>query len=130
MAAKKLGNEITDMNWEVYPDGLYRSIKQFSKYPVNEIIITEGGAAFKDNLQNGEIVDEQRTRYFQEYLKGILKAKKEGANVTGYFAWTLLDNFEWAEGYSKRFGLVYVDFETQKRIVKQSGQWFEMFLKE
>jgi len=130
VAAKKLGNEITDMNWEVYPDGLYRSIKQFSKYPVKEIIITEGGAAFKDNLQNGEIVDEQRTRYFQEYLKGILKAKKEGANVTGYFAWTLLDNFEWAEGYSKRFGLVYVDFETQKRIVKQSGQWFEMFLKE
>jgi beta-glucosidase len=130
VSPSKLGHDITAMNWEVYPDGLYRSIKQFAKYPVKELIITEGGAAFNDVVEEGVVKDELRKKYFQDYLKGLLKAKQEGANVTGYFAWTLMDNFEWAEGYRPRFGLVYIDFETEQRIIKESGRWFSDFLKD
>lgn len=129
VSPKKLGNEITEMNWEVYPDGLYRSVKQFSQYPVKQLIITENGAAFNDVIDHNSVRDESRIKYFESYLKGLLKAKNEGANVTGYFAWTLLDNFEWAEGFRPRFGLVHVDFATQERIIKDSGKWFANFLK-
>ena len=128
--ASKRGGEVTEMDWEVYPDGLYRIIKQFAAYGVKELVVTENGAAFKDVLNNGSVHDTKRTRFFQEYLKAMLKAKQEGANVTGYFVWTLLDNFEWTEGYRPRFGLVYVDFATQKRYMKDSGKWFAQFLKE
>jgi beta-glucosidase len=122
--------ETTHMDWEVYPEGIYRIIKQFSQYPnMPEIIITENGAAFPDMLQNGVVNDPQRTDFYQRYLAAILRAKQEGIHVGGYFAWSLMDNFEWAEGYRPRFGLVYVDYPTQQRIVKQSGFWFQEFLK-
>jgi len=121
--------EMTEMGWEVNPEGIYKILKQFSKYPVKEIIITENGAAFPDLLINGRVHDQQRINFYKRYLQNILRAKKEGINVTGYFAWTFIDNFEWAEGYRPRFGLVYNDFSTQERIIKDSGYWFRDFLK-
>ncbi len=120
--------QITEMKWEVYPEGIYRALKFYEKYPINEIYITENGAAFKDVLKEGRIHDKKRINFFTEYLKQILKAKNEGLNIKGYFVWSLLDNFEWAEGYNPRFGLVYVDFKTQNRFVKDSGFWFKRFL--
>jgi beta-glucosidase len=68
--------------------------------------------------------------FYQQYLAQVLKAKEEGVNVQGYFAWSFTDNFEWTEGYSKRFGLVYIDYATQRRIIKSSGYWFQQFLQE
>ncbi|MFD2569594.1 GH1 family beta-glucosidase [Spirosoma soli] len=120
---------ITEMGWEVYPESMYRIIRQFSQYKgVKKIYITESGAAFFDTVQNGAVNDAARTEYHQNYLQNVLRAKQEGLPVEGYFAWTFLDNFEWAEGYRPRFGLVYVDFRTQQRIVKASGRWFQQLL--
>lgn len=122
--------DISEMGWEAYPEGIYRLLKQFSAYRnAPRIIITENGAAFPDTVVNGEVNDTRRLKYYQDYLAQVLRAKREGVRVDGYFCWTLLDNFEWAEGYKPRFGLVYVDFPTQKRIVKRSGLWFEGFLR-
>jgi beta-glucosidase len=118
----------TEMKWEVYPEGMYQILKQFSKYPVKELVVTENGAAFNDTMIKGEVNDTERIAYYQSYIENVLKAKKEGVNVTGYFAWTLLDNFEWAEGFDKRFGLVYVDFKTLERTPKNSAKWFQNFL--
>ncbi len=122
---------ITEMGWEVCPEGMYRIIRQFAAYPgVRKIIITENGAAFPDERTGDRVHDERRVRFYEQYLAQVLRAKQEGAPVGGYFAWTLMDNFEWAEGYRPRFGLVYVDFATQERIVKDSGRWFQAFLAE
>lgn len=121
--------EITEMNWEVHPMGIYKMLKYFAKYPgIKNIIVTENGASFPDRVENGRVHDAQRTKFYQDYLREVLRAKREGVNVNGYFCWTLLDNFEWAEGYDTRFGLVHVDFETQERILKDSGLWFKEFL--
>ncbi|MDP1086260.1 family 1 glycosylhydrolase, partial [Klebsiella pneumoniae] len=87
------------------------------------LIITENGAAFPDTLQNNRVHDPKRLQYIQNILQQVLRAKQEGVNVNGYFVWTFLDNFEWAEGYHPRFGLVHVDFQTQQRTVKASGHW-------
>ncbi|RRB02698.1 beta-glucosidase [Larkinella rosea] len=122
-------SEITAMDWEVYPEGIYQVIRQFSAYEnVKEIIITENGSAFPDHVHNGRVDDAQRVAFYQNYLRQVLRAKQEGFRVGGYFAWSLMDNFEWAEGYRPRFGLVYVDYPTQRRIVKQSGEWFRELL--
>lgn len=123
--------KITEMGWEVYPEGIYRIIRQFAAYAgVKQIIITENGAAFPDERVGDAVHDTRRVRFFEQYLAQVLRAKREGAPVAGYFAWTLLDNFEWAEGYRPRFGLVHVDFATQQRTVKDSGRWFQAFLGE
>jgi len=121
--------EMTEMGWEVNPEGIYNIIMQFAKYPVKEIIVTENGAAFPDQLVDGKVHDVQRINFYKHYLQQILRAKKDGANVKGYFAWTFIDNFEWAEGFRPRFGMVYNDFKTQQRTVKDSGWWFRDFLK-
>ena len=121
--------EMTDMGWEVHPEGIYNIIMQFAKYPVKEIIITENGAAFPDQLVDGKVHDQQRISFYKRYLRQVLRAKNDGANIKGYFAWTFIDNFEWAEGFRPRFGMVYNDFKTQERIVKDSGLWFRNFLK-
>jgi beta-glucosidase len=121
--------KLTEMKWEVYPEAMYQMIKQFNQYPqIKRLLITENGAAFPDDLQNGNIHDVDRKQYIQDNLKQILRAKKEGLKVDGYFVWTLTDNFEWAEGYHPRFGLIYIDFETQERIIKDSGYWYQEFL--
>lgn len=119
----------TEMDWEVYPQGIYRVLKRFAEYKgMDKIIITENGAAFDDVVVNGCVNDENRIRFYEAYLAQVLRAKREGVNVQGYFAWSFTDNFEWAEGFRKRFGLVYVDYRTQRRIVKASGFWFQHFL--
>ncbi|MCX7986118.1 MAG: GH1 family beta-glucosidase [Bacteroidales bacterium] len=123
----KLG-KTTTMNWEIFPEGIYQILKQFQKYPVKEFVITENGAAFAEKLENNTVNDLQRISYFQEYLAQVLRAKKEGVPVSGYFVWTLMDNFEWAEGFTQRFGIVYNDFQTQQRYLKQSALWWKDFL--
>ena len=112
------------------PQGIYQILKQFADYKnLPPIIITENGAAFEDVVQNGRVHDQKRVQFYQEYLKNVLKAKREGIDIRGYFAWSFMDNFEWAEGYGPRFGLVHVDYPTQKRTLKDSGLWFKEFLK-
>lgn len=119
----------TLMDWEVHPESIYQMIKLFSSYSsVKEIYITENGASFPDELEGISVHDNERKNFFESYLKQVLRAKKEGMNVKGYFVWSLTDNFEWAEGYRQRFGLVYIDYVTQKRIIKNSGKWFKGFL--
>ncbi len=119
----------TAMGWEINEDSFFRMIKRFATYEgVKDIIVTEGGAFFKDKLENGTVNDVERMNYFHKYLSALLKAKRANNNIKGYFAWTLTDNFEWAEGYRAKFGLVHVDFNTQLRTVKQSGHWFREFL--
>lgn len=127
--ADKRNVEITDMKWEVYPESIYHMLTRFSKYPgFKELIVTESGAAFPDVVSGGKINDEKRRGYHERYIGQVLRARNEGVNVNGYFAWSFTDNFEWAEGFRPRFGLVYIDFETQERIVKESGYWYSRFL--
>lgn len=129
ISAEKRNVIATDMGWEVYPPALYHILKRFNSYEgIRKIIITENGAAFPDTITNGKVYDIKRTHFIQDHLEQILKAKEDGLNVDGYFVWSLTDNFEWAEGYNARFGLIHVDFETQKRTIKQSGLWFGEFL--
>ncbi|MBW1655230.1 GH1 family beta-glucosidase [Flavobacterium quisquiliarum] len=129
VSAEKRNVISTEMGWEVYPPALYHVLKKFNEYEgIRKIIITENGAAFPDTVTNGKVFDIKRTHYIQDHLEQILKARNEGLNVEGYFVWSLTDNFEWAEGYNARFGLIHVDFETQKRTIKNSGLWFKDFL--
>lgn len=128
---KKLTSEpLTQMGWEVYPEGMYRIIKQFAAYPgIKKIVITENGAGFDDVVTDGKVHDILRTKYIKDYLRQILRAKREGINVDGYFIWSFMDNFEWAEGYRPQLGIVHVDYKTQERIIKDSGKWYSEFLK-
>ena len=129
VSASKRNVPYTQMNWEIYPPSIYKMLHQFNKYEkVKSIIITENGAAFPDKLVNNQIDDQNRISYLKGYLQEVLKAKQEGVKVEGYFVWTLLDNFEWAEGYFPKFGLVHCNHQTQERIIKASGHWFKSFL--
>jgi len=128
-AAKRNVLNITAMGWEVYPQAIYEMIKKFSAYPnIPKLIVTENGAAFADTVIDGQVKDHDRKQYIRDHLAQVLRAKREGLNVHGYFVWTLTDNFEWAEGYHARFGLVHVDFATQQRTLKDSGKWYGTFL--
>lgn len=129
IAAKKRNVPITDMGWEVYPEGIYHLLKKFGSYKeIKKIYVTENGAAFPDTVVDDRVHDEKRIEFLKEYIGQVLKAKKEGVNVGGYFVWSFMDNFEWAEGYRPRFGLVHVNYETQKRTIKDSGYWYRDFL--
>ncbi len=128
--AKDRNVPTTAMGWEVHPPAVYHILKKFDAYSqIRKILITENGAAFPDEVIDDKVDDPKRTEYIQTHLQQVLKAKQEGCKVDGYFVWTLTDNFEWAEGYHPRFGLIYVDFNTQKRIIKSSGDWYADFLK-
>lgn len=127
--AKRDGAQLTDMGWEVYPEGIYHLLKKFSAYPgAPPVIVTENGAAFPDVRSGDRIADPARIDFLQSYLAQVLRASREGVPVKGYFIWTLLDNFEWAEGFRPRFGLVHVDFASQQRRIKDSGLWYRDFL--
>jgi len=127
--ARKRQVETTEMGWEIYPEGIYEVLKKFAAYPnVKKLYVTENGCAFPDAVENGRVHDAKRVQFFKDYLAQVLRAKNEGVNVHGYFVWSLMDNFEWAEGYKTRFGLVHVDFKTQQRILKDSGLWFKELL--
>lgn len=121
------GDEITEMDWEVYPEGLYKVLGRLHfDYEFPKIFITENGAAFPDQVgDDGEVHDPSRLSYIQRHLEVVNKAITLGIPVEGYFAWSLLDNFEWGFGYSKRFGIVYVDYQTQQRIPKSSAKWYQ-----
>lgn len=114
----------TDMGWEIYPEHLYDSLTRIAgEYGNPEIYITENGAAFTDEVTDGAVNDPQRVDYLRTHLAAAHRALTDGVRLRGYFCWSLLDNFEWSFGYSKRFGIVYVDFGTQRRIVKASGHF-------
>ncbi len=117
---------LTDMGWEVYPEGLYEILGRIHfDYNFPQLFITENGAAYPDTVnEKGQVDDPLRIAYYQGHLKSVSKAIAMGVPVKGYFAWSLMDNFEWAFGYTKRFGLIYVDFETQDRILKSSAKWY------
>ncbi len=121
----------TLMNWEVFPESIYHMIRKFDAYPgIKKILITENGAAFEDMHHDSLISDHLRTTYLQDHIEQVLRARAEGSKVDGYFVWTWTDNFEWAEGYHPRFGLIYTDFKSQNRIVKESGLWYGSFVRE
>jgi beta-glucosidase len=127
--ASKRNVPYTQMNWEVYPPSIYKILHQFNNYhKVKSIIVTENGAAFPDRIINKQIDDQYRISYLKSYLQEVLKAKQEGVKVDGFFVWTLLDNFEWAEGYFPKFGLVHCNHQTQERLIKASGEWFKDYL--
>ncbi|MEZ0541217.1 GH1 family beta-glucosidase [Fibrella arboris] len=122
---------ITEMGWEVHPDSMLHILRQFSLYDgPHRWIVAESGAAFFDQIEDGQVIDTARTAYHVQCLQQVRRAMTDGVDLAGYFVWTLLDNFEWAEGYRPRFGLVHVDHRTQHRIIKQSGHWFRHFLSE
>jgi len=116
----------TEMGWEVYPEGLYEILGRVHfDYNFPKIYITENGAAYPDVIdEQGKVEDPLRIAYIRDHLISVSKAIAVGVPVKGYFAWSLMDNFEWSYGYSKRFGLIYVDFETQRRILKSSARWY------
>ncbi|MEQ9501192.1 MAG: GH1 family beta-glucosidase [Deltaproteobacteria bacterium] len=116
----------SDMGWEQWPDGLRNLLVRVNdEYTPPKIYITENGAAFSTGPDaSGRVADARRQSYVEEHLRACLAAIESGVPLEGYFLWSLLDNFEWAYGYEKRFGIVWVDFETQERIVKDTGHWY------
>ena len=117
---------VTEMNWIVRPRGLRQLLARLHReYPVGSLAVTENGAAYSDAPSaDGRLHDAERTRYLADHVAAIGEAVELGVPVIGYFVWSLLDNFEWARGYSSRFGLVYVDYSTQRRLLKDSGRWY------
>ena len=116
----------TDFGSEVWPDGLYKLLMRITRdYNKPVIEITENGCSYGDAPdEHGRVPDQRRIEFYRGYIGAVARAIKDGANIRGYHAWSLLDNFEWAEGYSQRFGLTYVDFRSQRRTLKDSGHWY------
>lgn len=116
----------TDIGWEVWPKALYDMVMRITRdYNRPVIEITESGCSYNDGPDaTGAVHDTRRIAYHHEYLSAVARSMADGADVRGYHAWSLLDNFEWAEGYSQRFGLTYVDFKSQQRTIKDSGRWY------
>jgi beta-glucosidase len=120
----------TDMGWEVYPEGLQRMLVRVAQdYAPPSIYVTENGAAFGDvRVHDGRVHDPERTAYLESHIGAVERAIEEGAPVNGYFVWSMLDNFEWALGYSKRFGIVHIDYPTLERTPKDSFYWYRDFI--
>ena len=119
----------TAMNWEVHPQAFEEILLRISKeYSPKAIYITENGSAWNDEVINGEIIDDERIDYLVRHLDAMRSARNQGAPILGYFAWSFLDNFEWAYGYEKRFGLIYVDYKTQTRTPKKSALFYRQLL--
>jgi len=116
--------EVTSTGWEVHPTGIYDALALVSAYGVARLVVTGNGAAFPDTVRDGRVDDQRRLRFVQDHLEQVLRARRDGIPVDGYFCRSLLDGFEWAEGYEPRFGLVHVDHDTQTRIPKTSARWF------
>ena len=119
-------SERTEMDWEVYPEGLYRLLNRVTfDYGAPKIYITENGCSYSNGPDADGIVDDQpRLTYLDKHFHAAHRAIAAGVPLVGYFVWSLMDNFEWAHGYRQRFGLVWVDFDTQERIIKQSAHWY------
>ena len=119
------------MGWPITPNGIRDlCLRVASDWPeIGDLMITENGSAFPDVVQDGDVLDTERVNYLRSHVDALEEAVASGAPVSSYFYWSLLDNFEWAEGYTRRFGLAYVDYATQERILKASGHWYARFLK-
>ena len=126
------GSSYTEMGWEIFPEGLTNILTRIHReYAPQALVVTESGAAFPDQLDDSATVhDQQRIDYLRAHIEHVAEAIRLGAPIKGYTVWSLMDNYEWAEGYRKRFGLVYVDYPTQRRIVKDSGHWYANFIEQ
>jgi beta-glucosidase len=120
------GSEYTDIGWEVCAPSFRRTLKRIAAdYHLPPIYITENGAAYQDSFAaDGKIHDDKRISYLREHIAQVRQAIAEGVDIRGYFVWSLLDNFEWGFGYTMPFGIIHVDFDTQKRTIKDSGEWY------
>jgi beta-glucosidase len=120
----------TDMGWEVYPDGLHALLTRLAEdYSPPAIYVTENGAAFGDvRVHDGRVHDPERTAYLESHISAVGRAVAAGVPIKGYFVWSMLDNFEWAHGYGKRFGIVYIDYPTLERVPKDSFYWYRDFI--
>ena len=120
------GGPTTEMGWEIYPKGIYDVLTRLHReYGVQNLYVTENGGAFPDVLlHDGRVEDRDRIDYLHSYLGAVGRAIADGVPVRGYFVWSLLVNFEWAYGYSRRFGLLYVDYSTLERVPKSSFYWY------
>ncbi len=125
-------NEYTAMDWEVYPQGLEQLlVRLHEEYAPKAIYVTENGAAYNDEFSaDGKVHDDGRKAYLEAHFEAAASAIAKGVPLRGYYVWSLMDNFEWAWGYSKRFGITYVDFKTGKRTLKQSGEWYRRFIEQ
>ena len=121
----------TEMDWEIYPEGLTGVLARvYFNYTPFKIYVTENGASYSTGPdENGKVPDELRTNYLRTHFAAAYRAIQAGVPLAGYFVWSLLDNFEWAFGYSQRFGIVYVDYETQKRTLKDSAKWYKSVIR-
>ncbi len=123
------GLPLTDMGWEVYPEGLTDLLLRLHRdYPLPPVFVTENGAAFPDALVAGRVRDHERADYIASHIAAVGAALGQGVPMAGYMVWSLMDNFEWASGYAKRFGIVHVDNATQRRTAKDSAHWYRHFL--
>jgi len=120
----------TEMGWEIYPEGLYHVLMRLHhEYEIPKLFITENGCSFSDGpAEDGRVHDQRRIDYLRAHFAAAGQAIKHGAPLAGYFVWSLFDNFEWAHGYSQRFGIIWVDFETGQRIPKDSALWYRRFI--
>ncbi len=125
------GSEYSQM-WEIYPPGIHELLMRvWNDYRPRAIVITENGIPVPDGVDfDGRVRDERRIRYLRDHIAQVHRAITDGVPVRGYFVWSLLDNFEWNYGYKMRFGLVYVDYDTQARIIKDSGRWYAQVIRE
>ncbi len=127
--AKAGGLPLTDMGWEIYPWGLTDLLLRLhGDYALPPVYVTENGAAFADQCQDGRVDDPARIAYLAEHIAAVGQALRQGVPMAGYMVWSLMDNFEWASGYTKRFGIVHVDYDTQQRTPKASAHWLRGFL--
>jgi len=123
------GMAVTEMGWEIYPDGLTELLLRLHHdYAVPPLYVKENGGAFKDQVIDGQVHDADRVAYIASHISAVGDALAQGVNMAGYMVWSLLDNFEWASGYEKRFGIVHVDYPTQRRTMKDSAHWYRAFL--
>ena len=128
---RESGRRYSEMGWEVYPAGLFEMLWLLkTEYGNPPVYVTENGAAYPDTLTaDGRVHDEARRDYLEQHLSVVAAAARAGVDARGYFVWSLMDNFEWTYGYDRRFGLVYVDFATQRRVIKDSGLWYREFIR-
>ena len=121
---------VTEMGWEIYPDGMYEILSRLKReYNDPVLYITENGAAFDDKVKrNGEVQDDDRIAFLRDHTAAAYRAIRDGVKLRGYLVWSIMDNFEWAKGYTKRFGLVHVNYQTLKRTPKKSAYWYKQVI--
>ena len=128
--ASQIGDRFTSMDWHVVPESLYWASKFFHERYKLPVVITENGMANHDwPDKDGRVRDPQRIQLLEQYTDALLRAKHEGTPIDGYFVWSIMDNFEWALGYDRRFGIIHVDYQTQKRTLKDSAYWYQKRIK-